>query len=133
MSVLLNMKEECKLIMSYYKGEYRILHDQYIQNDMEQFIMLLRTRFTNKDFNRMYSMKKFLYKKMNEIYSDDLYFGTDISYDKKMLSFVEQFKLIEKLYYINNPVYKNFSIFSFFTSLIYLETRYPKKLAFYII
>ena len=135
MSVLLNMKEECKLIMSYYKGEYRILHDQYIQNDMEQFIMLLRTRFTNKDFNRIYSMKKFLYKKMNEIYSDDLYFGTDISYDKKMLSFVEQFKLIEKLYYINNPVYKNFSIFSFFTSLIYLETRYPKKtcVLYYII
>ena len=135
MTVLLNMKEECKLIMSYYKGEYRILHDQYIQNDMEQFIMLLRTRFTNKDFNRIYSMKKFLYKKMNEIYSDDLYFGTDISYDKKMLSFVQQFKLIEKFYYINNPVYKNFSIFSFFTSLIYLETRYPKKtcVLYYII
>ena len=128
MAMLLEMKEECRLIMSYYKGEYKILHDQYIQNDMEQFIMLLRTRFTNKDFNRIYSMKKFLYRKMNEIYSDDLYFGSDFSYDKKMLSFVEQFKLIEKLNYINsNSVYKNFSIFSFLASLIYLYPRYSVK------
>ena len=106
--------------MSYYKGEYKILHDQYIQNDMEKFIMLLKTRFTNKDFNRIYSMKKFLYRKMNEIYTDDLNYESGFNFDKKSLSFVEQFKLIEKLNYIKNTVYKNFSIYSFFTSLIYI-------------
>ena len=64
---------------------------------------------------------------MNEIYSDDLNFDSGINYDKKSLSFVEQFKLIEKLNYIKNTVYKNFSIYSFFTSLIYLYPRHPKK------
>ena len=135
MKVMLEMKEEFRLIMSYYKGENKILHDQYIQNDMEQFIMLLKTRFTNKDFNRIYSMKKFLYRKMNEIYSDDLYFGYETLYNKKIISFVEQFKLIEKLNYMQNSVYKNFSIYSYFTSLIYLYPRYPKKtcILYYII
>ena len=134
MKVILQMKEELRLIMSYYKGENKILHEQYIKNDMEQLIMLLKTRFTIKDFNRIYSMKKFLYRKMNEIYSDDLFFGKEI-HDKKGLSFVEQFKLIEKINYLKNSVYKNFSIYSFLTSLIYLYPRYPKKtcVLYYII
>jgi hypothetical protein len=63
MKIVLNMKTECKLLMSYNKNEYKILHDQFIQNDMEQFIMLLKTRFTNKDFNNIYSMKKILISK----------------------------------------------------------------------
>ena len=127
MKIVLNMKTECKLLMSYYKGEYKILHDQFIQNDMEQFIMLLKTRFTNRDFNSIYSMKKFLYRKMNEIYSDDLFYGIEAYNEKKIISFIDQFKLIEKLNYLKNKVYNNIYLYSFLTSLIYLYPRYPKK------
>lgn len=123
MKVILNMKTECKLLMSYYKGENKILHEQFIQNDMEKFIILLKTRFTKRDFNTIYSMKKYLYRKMNEIYSDDLYYDEEALYEKKNLSFVEQFTLIDS----QHSAYKNFSIYSFLNSLIYLYPRYPKK------
>ena len=127
MKIVLNMKIECKLLMSYSKNEYKILHDQFIQNDMEQFIMLLKTRFTNKDFNNIYSMKKFLYQKMNEIYQDDLYFDSENSSEKRVFSFVELFKLIEKLYYQKKPGYEKINLYSFLTSLRYLYPSYPKK------
>ena len=127
MKIVLNMKTECKLLMSYNKNEYKILHDQFIQNDMEQFIMLLKTRFTNKDFNNIYSMKKFLYQKMNEIYQDDLYLGEENLNAKKVYSFVELFKLIENLYYQKNPGYEKINLYSFLTSLRYLYPTYPKK------
>ena len=141
LKIILEMKKEYKLITSYYKGEYNILHDQYINNDIEKFIILLKTRFTNNDFNSIYSMKKFLYKKMNEIYSDDLYYGpdTEIYYNKKILSFVEQFKLIENISYKKKEdyqkkedfqkkqIYNDFPLASYLTSLIYLYPKYPKK------
>ena len=127
MKIVLNMKTECKLLMSYNKNEYKILHDQFIQNDMEQFIMLLKTRFTNHDFNNIYSMKKFLYQKMNDIYQDDLYYGVENLGEKNVFSFVELFKIIEKLYYQKKPGYENIDLYSFLTSLRYLYPTYPKK------
>ena len=42
---ILLMKKEFRLMSLYNKGEYNLLHDQYINNDMEEFILLLKTRF----------------------------------------------------------------------------------------
>ena len=123
---ILSMKKEYKLITSYYKGEYDKLHDQYINNDMEEFILLLKNRFTNNDFNRIYSMKKFLYKRMNEIYSEDLYNLGSLS-NRKILPFIDKFKSIENIRYHLNPSYKNISLYSYLTSLVYIYPKYPKK------
>ena len=124
---ILLMKKEFKLITSYYKGEYDKLHDQYINNDMEEFILLLKNRFTGNDFNRIYSMKKFLYKRMNEIYSEDL-FNTEFYNNKKIPSFIEQFKSIENINQFNiEPLFKNISLKSYLESLVYIYPEYPKK------
>ena len=123
---ILLMKKEFKLITSYYKGEYDKLHDQYINNDMEEFILLLKNRFTNNDFNRIYSMKKFLYKRMNEIYSEDL-FSSEYYNNKKILSFIEEFKLIENKEINLELLFKNISLCLYLTSLVYIYPEYPKK------
>jgi hypothetical protein len=68
-------------------------------------------------------MKKFLYKKINEIYSEDL-FNSDYNNNKKMLPFLRQFKFIEKK---QNYAYENIDLYSYLTSLIYISTKYPKK------
>ena len=124
---ILLMKKEFRLMSLYNKGEYNLLHDQYINNDMEEFILLLKTRFTTNDFNRIYSMKKFLYKKINDIYSDDL-FNSNYYNNKKMLPFLQQFKLIENNTYKKFSAYNNnIDLYSYLTSLIYIYTKYPKK------
>ena len=103
------------------------MHDHYINNDMEEFILLLKTRFTINDFKLIYSMKKFLYKKINDIYSDDL-FDSDYHNNKKIFPFVEQFKLIENIIYKQNPPYDNIPLYSYLTSLVYLYPNYSKKI-----
>ena len=147
---ILSMKKEFKLITSYYKGEYEKLHDQYINNDMEEFILLLKKRFTNNDFNRIYSMKKFLYKRMNEIYSEDL-FNSEFHNNRKILSFIEEFKSYENTQFqpdyqktieeieileknsknkekdVEDILFKNIKLFSYLTSLVYIYPLYPKK------
>ena len=127
---ILLMKKEFKLITSYYKGEYDKLHDQYINNDMEEFIILLKKRFTNYDFNRIYSMKKFLYKRMNEIYSEDL-FNSEFYHNKKIYSFIDLFKSIEYEYikYRKEPLFKTISLYLYLylTSLVYIYPEYSKK------
>ena len=120
------MKKEFKLITSYYKGEYDKLHDQYINNDMEEFILLLKKRFTNNDFDRIYSMKKFLYKRMNEIYSEDL-FNSEYYNNRKILSFIEQFKYIENTQFQRDPLFENISLYPYLTSLVYIYPTYSKK------
>ena len=123
---ILLMKNEFRLMSLYNKGEYNLLHDQYINNDMEEFILLLKTRFTTNDFNRIYSMKKFLYKKINDIYSEDL-FNSDYYNNKKILPFLKQFKFIESITYNQKCAYENIDLYSYLTSLIYICTKYPKK------
>ena len=123
---ILSMKKEFKLITSYYKGEYDKLHDQYINNDMEEFILLLKKRFTNNDFDRIYSMKKFLYKRMNEIYSEDL-FNSEYYNNRKILSFIEQFKYIENTQFQRDPLFENISLYPYLTSLVYIYPTYSKK------
>jgi hypothetical protein len=133
------MKKEFKLITLHYKekkGEYDKLHDQYLNNDMEEFILLLKNRFTNKDFNRIYSMKKFLYKRMNEIYSEE-FFNSESYNDRKILSFIEQFKSIENTKFqedsseepdnLSDLLFENISLDSYLTSLVYIYPTYPKK------
>ena len=71
-------------------------------------------------------MKKFLYKKINDIYSDDL-FNSEYNNNKKMLPFLQQFKLIETIFYKQKFVYTNIDLYSYLTSLIYICTKYPKK------
>ena len=136
---ILSMKKEFKLITLHYKekkGEYDKLHDQYLNNDMEEFILLLKNRFTNKDFNRIYSMKKFLYKRMNEIYSEE-FFNSESYNDRKILSFIEQFKSIENTKFqedsseepdnLSDLLFENISLDSYLTSLVYIYPTYPKK------
>ena len=123
---ILMMKKEYRLITSYYKGEYDKLHDQFINNDMEEFILLLKKRFTNSDFNRIYSMKKFLYKRMNEIYSEDL-FNSENLHNRKIISFIELFKSIERTHFRPDILFENISLYSYLTSLIYIYPTYSKK------
>jgi hypothetical protein len=81
-------------------------------------------------------MKKFLYKRMNEIYSEE-FFNSESYNDRKILSFIEQFKSIENTKFqedsseepdnLSDLLFENISLDSYLTSLVYIYPTYPKK------
>ena len=132
-------------IITYQEIEYDILQKQFIKNDMEKFIKKIFRNFHENDLKDIDMMQDYIYNRMNEIYpSENLY----NNYESEVIkSLVKTLKIWEddvqrEFLKIDNEllkkekviVYKSIKhidqidLFTFFNSLIYLDTKYNKKI-----
>ena len=59
-----------RIIQSYYDEEYQLIHNYFINNNMELLIKKILKSFNSNDFNKISEMENYFYKRMGEIYSN---------------------------------------------------------------
>ena len=77
MNILIKNLQNYDIVVHYHsfeKAYYQILHEEFIKNDMVNFIECLIKKFDKNDLESIYAMKFFNYIKMNEMYPQEKQF-----------------------------------------------------------
>ena len=134
--------------ITYKEKEYDILKEQFIKNDMEQFIKKILKNFNQGDLegnDKIDKMQDYIYNIMNEIYPHESLY--DDYQSEKILSLIEYLKILEEEVQRENlkKCHENsrkekiiidkcfthlaqYDLFKFFNSLIYLYPKYNEKI-----
>ena len=148
MNILIKNLQNYDIVIHYHsfeKAYYQILHEEFIKNDMVNFIECLIKKFDKNDLENIYAMKFFNYIKMNEMYPQEKQL---LKKRNDTLSLVETLLKVDsdsyskgRLYQFNDikPIYNNkkksVDINKLFNHIMYLYPQNSKKLTilFYMI
>ena len=113
-------KNAFRIIQSYYDEEYNLIHNYFIQNNMELLIKKILKSFDSNDFNKISEMENYLYKRMGEIYSNAK-LSSNLQKDNSLVNF-----LLENEQNMRTDL-KEINLLSFFDSLVYIYQKFKKS------
>lgn len=124
LETLLEDKKHYKLIENYYDEEFDLIHNHFIKNNMELLIKKILNNYNSDDLNQIEEMGNFIFKRMGEIYSDNVIRTEENS--PKSNSLIEEFLSLNEENI--KPDLNQINILTFFKYLVYIYPKFKKSI-----
>ena len=121
---LMDIKKNYKLIESYVDEEFNLIHNYFINNNMELLIKKILKSYNSNDLIEIEEMDNYLFNKMGEIYSDSSLNMNEESLEKNN-SLVNDLKIKQESI---NPNLNKMDLLTFFDSLVYIYPKFKKSI-----
>ena len=124
LETLLEDKKHYKLIENYYDEEFDLIHNHFIKNNMELLIKKILNNYNSDDLNQIEEMGNYIFKRMGEIYSDNVIRTEENS--PKSNSLIEEFLSLNEENI--KPDLNQINIMTFFKYLVYIYPKFKKSI-----